>query len=283
MIPSHLSEEELFGHAPGQLRFIEWAIVGWHNDPDVLVSLGKDEEDGVTCVKVTLFAGAPAGKRLQDDGTANGMQAIVQPMGPGWHIPDKGARVVVAFPHGDVLTPGNGLILGVAGISPAQRFGRKKVILDFGDRDVVITGKSVTLLCDGNPEGESDKQKRHLVSVSPDGGAQIVSGGCGLFVLGKDSKGNEVGEAQLKAVDGAGNLCSALVLAQDSAGLSCVPNPATPAAMNLKDGNVTITGAKAALQTGSVALGATATTATPVQVGPVAANGVPSTAVFAAP
>lgn len=282
MIPPHLSEEEFFGKAD-QRHFLEWGTVGWHNDPDVLVNLGKDEDDGVTCVKVTLFEGAPAGKRQQDDGSANGIQVIVQPMGPGWHIPDKGERVVVAFPRGDIQKPGNGLILGVAGVSPDKRFGRQKTVLNFPGRDVIITGKSVTLLADGNADGETDTQKRHLVSVSPDGGAQVVSGGCGLFVLGKDSRGTVVGEAQLKAVDGSGNLCSALVLAQDSAGLSCMPNPATPAAMNLKDGNITITGSKCAIQTGSVALGALASPATPVQVGPVAANGVPSTAVFGAP
>ena len=283
MTITHENEAELFRQDPDGKVHLAWGTVGWSGDPDVLDGLGRDEDDGMTFVKVTLHDGAPAGKRVADDGGANGVQVRVQPAGPGWYVPPKGTRVMVGFPSGDIRTPGNGGILGVFGVSPDKRFGRKKVVLDYGDCDVVITGKSVSLVCDGNAAGETDAGKRHVMSVSPDGGAQAVSGGCGLFVMGTNAAGDALGEVQIKAIDSTGALKSSLVLAQDSAGLFCSPTPATASGLNCKSGNVTLTGIGCAIQTGSVSLGALASPATPVQVGPVPMSGTPSISVFCAP
>jgi hypothetical protein len=280
---THINDQELFRPDPDPRLHLAWGTVGWVGDPDVLDGLGKDEDDGVTLIKVTLFDGAAPTKRASDEGGANGQQVRVQASGPGWRVPPKGTRVMVGFANGDVLSPGNGLILGEVGVNPAKRFGRKKVLLDFGDADVVITGKSVSLVCDSNPDGEKDAGKRHVVSVSPDGGAQVVSGGSGLFVMGTNKAGDALGEVQIKAIDPNGNLKASLVLAQDSAGMFCSPTPATASGVNFKSGNATVTGMGCAIQTGSVSLGALASPATPVQVGPVAMSGVPSTAVFCAP
>lgn len=286
---THINDQELFRPDPDLRIWIAWGTVGWVGDPDVLSGLGKDEGDGVTLVKVTLHDGAPREKPVSDEGGANGIQVRVQPAGPGWRVPPKfdangkPTRVMVGFANGDILTPGMGLILGEAGTSPTKQFGRKKVVLDYGDSDVIIKGKSVFLQCDGNPAGESDAGKRHAVGVDPNGGAQMVSGGNGVFVLGTNKTGDAKGTVTIKTVDPDGNLRASLVISQSSAGLMCMPDPASPAALNLKNGNVTITGKGCAVQTGSVSLGALASPATPVQVGPVAANGVPSTAVFCAP
>lgn len=282
---THINDAELLDPAPDLRVHNAWGTVGWAGDPDVLDGLGKDEEDGVTLVKVTLFRGSPQGKPEAEDGAANGYQVRVQPSGPGWRIPPKGTRVMVSFADGDIRTPGNGLIIGEVGTSPRKQFGRKKVILDYGDADVVITGKSVTLLADGNPEGKSDKGKRHLVSVSANGGAQMASGGCGVFVMGKDDKGKWVGSVQLKAIDEDGMLCTSGVFGQSAIGLmnSSPTAPTKGTAVNLKNGNVTITGVSCVVQTGSVMLGALATAATPAQQGPIPANGAPSTSVFVAP
>lgn len=277
------NDAELFRPDPDWRVHLAWGTVGWDGDPDVLDGLGKDHDDGMTFVKVTLNAGAPQGKRTADDGAANGIQVRVQPAGPGWYVPPKGTRVMVGFPDGDVRTPGNGGILGVFGVSPSKRFGRKKVVLDYGDCDVVITGKSVSLVADGNAAGETDAGKRHVVSVSPDGGAQVVSGGCGVFVMGTNKAGDALGEVQIKAIDANGNLKSSLVLAQDSVGLFCSPTPAMASGINFASGNATVTAIGCAIQAGSVSLGNLATPATPVQCGPVPANGTPSTSVFCAP
>ena len=261
---AHVNDEELLWNEPDGRVHLAWGTVGWPGDADVLDGLGRDQDDGMTFVKVTLVDGAPVGQRQADDGGANGVQVRVHPAGPGWRIPPRGTRVMVGFAGGDIWTPGNGVILAEVGRSPARHFGRKKVILDYGDADVVITGRSVTLLCDGNPAGESDRQKRHVVSVSPEGGAQVASGGCGLFVQGKDAAGNVIAEAQLKTVDKDGNLKSSLVLTQSAVGLADAADPMKPAALTLTGGNATITSTDLAVQaTGSVMLGATASPATP--------------------
>lgn len=276
-----LNDEELLRNEPDDRVTLAWGTVGWPGDPDPVYGLGKDVSDGVTLVKVTLSNGAPGGAPEADDGGANGRPVLVQPSGPGWRIPPRGTRVMVGFAEGDIRTQGNGLILGEVGVSPAARFGRKKVVLDFGaDVDVVITGKSVTLLADGNPEGENDKQKRHLVSVSGDGGAQIASGGSGFFAMGTDTKGAAVGEAQVKAIDKDGNLKSSLVLSQTAAGLMCAADMTKPVAVTMDKGNMTLTCTDLAAQaTGSVMIGATASPATPAGSAP---PGPPSPALASA-
>jgi hypothetical protein len=143
---SHLDDEELLRNEPDDRVHLAWGTVGWPGDADVLDGLGRDVEDGMTFVNVTLLEGAPVGKRQADDGGANGVQVRVHPAGPGWRIPPRGTRVMVGFANGDIRTPGNGVILAEVGVSPSRHFGRKKVILDYGDADVhcdgVIVGRA---------------------------------------------------------------------------------------------------------------------------------------------
>lgn len=287
MSASHPTDQEVMHAPPLTAGFIEWATIGWPGDPDPAYSLGTELADGMTLVKVTLQRGAPPGARDAADGGHNGLQTSVHPNATmGWRIPPrfgadgKPTRVLVAFAMGQIQH-GNGVILAVVAPAPARFHGRQKVVLDYGsDVDVVIKGRSVALMADGNPAGETDKGKRHVVSVSPDGGAQLASGGSGVFALGKKADGTDVGEVTVKVLDADGNLKTGLVLTKKSASLVDAGNAS---AVVMKAGNVTITGLKAALQTDTVGLGFKATPATPVHVGPVPANGTPSQTVFGSP
>lgn len=264
------SDAETFDPSPGVFpppSLLE-GTVGWPGSPEV-VELGTESGDGMSMVRVTLFDGAPQGTPKSDDGLANGRQISARPMGPGWRTPKRGERVLVAFPGNDHATPGNAVILGIIGASPSARFGRKKTVLDFGDDDVVITGKSVSLVVE-DPDGPH----RFVVSVSRKGGAQVIADGSGLFA--KD------GEVNVKAVDNSGNLKTALVLAQDEVSLS--ENATGKASsLTLSGGNMTLVGTfvSVAFST-ALGLGRNASPATPVTLGPVGSTAAGSLCIWGA-
>jgi len=246
----------------------EEGTVGWPGSPEV-VELGTESGDGVSMVRVTLFDGATQGTPMSDDGLANGRQIFARPMGPLWRTPKRGERVLVAFPGNDHQTPGRAVILGMIGGSPPTRFGRQKTVLDFGTDDVVITGKSVSLVAE-----VADGPHRYVVSVSGKGGAQVIADGSGFFA--KD------GEVNIKAVDDSGNLKTSLVLSQDEVSLS---ENATGVAssVTLKGGNATLTGQfiSVAFST-ALALGRGASPATPVCLGPIGSTAIGSTCIWGA-
>lgn len=264
------TEQEAFDPDPGTApppALLE-GTVGWPGSPEV-VELGTEAGDGMTMVRVTLFDGHPEGAPKADDGLANGRQIFARPMGPGWRTPKRGERVLIAFPGGDHATPGNAVVLGIIGASPSTRFGRRKTVLDFGEDDVVITGRSVSLVAE-----VADGPHRYVVSVSGQGGAQVIADGSGLFA--KD------GEVNLKTVDANGNLKTALVLAQDEVSLS-ENATGVVSSVTLSGGNATVTGQFISIAfSTALGLGRSASPATPVTLGPVGSAAVGSLCIWGA-
>lgn len=272
----HTPESELFDHdGDADPHAFQEGTVGWPGSPEV-TELGTEAGDGMTFVRVTLTRhGAPSGKPTSDDGLANGFKVLARPMGPFWRVPRRGERVLVVFPDGDWETPGNGVILGVIGASPAQKFGRLKSVMDLGDVDLVIkSGKSITLLVENGDGGGTTH--RHQISISGEGGVQVLSDGSGLFA--KD------GELNIKTLDANGGLRQALVMTQDETSLSDhSAAPLSTAALTLKGGNATVAGQFINITAATTLnLGQLASPATPVRVG-VGPVGVPSTRIFASP
>lgn len=277
MLPPHANDDERYGDRPPKLEFyIEEGTVGWQGDDDS-VSRGNDFPDGMTLIKVTLFIGHEQGKPLADDGkSANGMQiaARLASFGGLWSCPKRGARVVVAFPGGRTAA-GNGVIIAVVGQSPKAKLGRKKTLLDFGDDDVVISSaKSITLLVE-SPEDDGST-KRHQISLSGQGGVQVLSEGSGLFT--KD------GEINLKTLDDSGNLKQAIVMTQSETSVTDhSAAPTATATLTLSGGSVSVLGAFVTVTWGGSASFSklnSATPATPFLVGPSGFAAVPCLSMY---
>ncbi len=262
--------DELFDAPPDErpLSDLQEGTVGWDQSPEV-VELGSESGDGLSLVRVTLRHGAPTGHPTTDDGLCNGFRISARPMGPLWWTPKRGDRVLVAFPGGDWETAGNAVILGVIGASPTARFGRKKVVLDFPEDDVVILGRSVAIVSE---DLSGDEPHRYTVSVDPMGGAQLVADGSGIF-----SKG---GEVVVKAVDANGNVQSSLNLLQGECSLM-ETSGLVQAAVVLSGGDVSTSGGFITFTPGNAfTVGRTASPATPALVGLSGVAGIPSTFIF---
>ncbi len=263
-------DNELFDAPPGEREpsDIQEGTVGWDGSPEV-VELGTESGDGMTLVRVTLRHGHPTGKPTTDDGLFNGHQISARASGPLWDTPTRGTRVIVAFPGGDWETPGNAVVICQVGASPARRFGRRKAVLDFGDKDVVIRGRSVALISE---DTTTSTPHRYSVSVDPQGGAQVTADGSGLF-----SKG---GEVQVKTVSTSGRVMSSLNLLQGECSLM-ETSGVTQASVVLSGGNATTSGGFMTFLPGNTfQVGRTASPATPALVGPTAIAGIPSTFIF---
>jgi hypothetical protein len=260
-----LEEQELYS-APAILPvYIAWGSVGWVNDPDT-VSLGTGTDDGRTLVKVTLKNGAPQGRPHADDGAFNGYQILAQLGAPMWTVPARGTRVQVSFPDGDIETPGNGAITFVAQASPTRRFGRQKTVLDFTGKDVVIVGKSVTMIEETNSS---------FVNVGVNG-AKVVSSGSGFFVRDAD--------LAVKVLDADGNLRTYITAGKDDISIVRASEPANPVVVSLTTTGVGMTGAYITAEfTTAMKLGRNASPATPVLLGLSGPAGAPSTCIWGAP
>lgn len=262
-----INEQELFDPDPQDHPIqSSWATVGWPGDPDV-VDLGSDANDGATLVKVTLKLGAPASKPRSAEGGFNGYKVVAQVGGPGWDVPPKGTRVLVVFPEGDIQTPGNGVIVSRAGVSPTRRFGRKKTVLDYAGKDLVITAKSIALVV------EDSTGKRHVVTLSEEGGVQAISDGSGLTIF--DGKFN------LKTIDKDNKLRVALVGNQNEVSLTSNVNPLFPAAVTLDGGGAVVKGEFVTVDMSTaMKLGVSATPATPALGGLSGPAAVPAARIW---
>ncbi len=139
MIAEALTDDDIL--RPGGAGMIaELGTVGWEGDTDdSYCSLGLAEEnDGHTLVNITLFRGKDQGVTTRV-GVAQGRQIRAMPSGPVWHIPPRGAQVLVIFPGGMDLTPGAGTFF-LRGRTPAGEFNRKKTTFEVpADYDAWIT------------------------------------------------------------------------------------------------------------------------------------------------
>lgn len=190
---AHRDEAEVFRKEEPAFT-VERGTVGWADASDHH-DLGSDDNDGTTLVRVTIFRGSRATGKSPQDGVANGLQVLAQVSGPFWAVPPPGQAVLVAFPGGDIETPGNGIIMCWLGKSPSVQFKYGRAVVDVGDQDLIVKGKSVTL---------SDRQApAQFIQVGPppQGGASGITA-C-------DSQGGgftvQAGVAAMFSGDGAGH------------------------------------------------------------------------------
>ncbi|WP_438029027.1 hypothetical protein [Sorangium sp. So ce233] len=259
-----INEHDLHDVDPAEaLTSCEEGTVGHPGDPDV-VDLG--ESGDVALVKVTLRKGHPQGKPTADDGGFNGYQITARVAATIWNVPLRGARVILAIPGGDIQTPGSPVIIAEVGARPVRRFGRKKTVLDYSGKDVVIVAKSITLIDDSN---------QHFVSVSSNG-ARVVSAGSGFFVKGTD--------LAAKVLDEDGNLLTYLAASASDIALVRAAEPANPVTFALTSQGVEMMGKFVTIDfIDAIKFGAAASPATPVVVGPSGQTGIGSTRMWGTP
>lgn len=109
-LPRPANEHDIVGTADEYApTILERGIVGW-DDAEDWFELGDETNGGLTVVRVQLFKGrdptTPPKPRV-----AQGHRVLVA-LGDGFfRIPPKGSECIVAFPGGDVQTPGAGILL----------------------------------------------------------------------------------------------------------------------------------------------------------------------------
>lgn len=119
---------------------LEWGTVGWDDDNEQ-TSFGAGTDDGMTLVKVTLYRGRrPGTGRPLQPGLAAGLPVIAHVDARLFQALAAGARVIVGFPGGDIRTPGNGMILGVAAKSPTGGFDASTMMLQVPDGSTLNIG-----------------------------------------------------------------------------------------------------------------------------------------------
>lgn len=140
-----MDERDLLGapsNADGSMTHpvLEWGTVGWPSD-NTQVDYGAADNDGMTLVKVTLYRGRKPGTgRALQPGVADGIPVVAHVDARLFQALPIGARIVVGFPGGDILTPGNGIILAVAGKSPTSGFDASTMTLPVPDGSTINIG-----------------------------------------------------------------------------------------------------------------------------------------------
>ena len=252
---------------PDKSPELEVGVVGWPGNDDIC-SIGTEDNDGRTLVRVTLYRGATPGDEPAP-GEAAGYQVTVRTSGPLYHVPPKGTEVIVAFPGGFGMAPGSGVLLASVGPTPGIQFRGNKAKLDVGpDQDIVIKGRSVTI---------SDYDNRYL-AVGPDTGTMMAD---------EDGTMMQIKDRQITIVvpgdDGVGK---AVLLLNVDAIMMVHAAAAGTSVVNMADGNMLATGQQGSLIFGSVNIGSAASPVTAAVVAPVGAPGIAgvgSSSVFISP
>lgn len=243
------------------------ATVGWEGVPDhVELSQDANDDSGVALIRVTTLE---MSKR----------QLLCQPMSnPIWATYPKGSTVVVLFPFLGMYntdgspagsgTDGHGIIIGMVGAAPDERFGRRKAVADI-QQDFVVKARNIAFLV------EDDDGGRHMLSIGS-GGVTMKSGGSEITVSGPN--------IQIKAVDGTKTLAR-IDINTSTFQIAHTSDPSAPSWLIMKAGKVTLAGGKEAVVGGitSTTIGspAAANTALPPLVG--APPGSPSLSVKVTP
>jgi hypothetical protein len=246
---------------------IEHGTVGWEDvDSHLDIGTAGAPEDGPTLVRVQLFKGRDV-TRARAPAIGQGTKVLVQISWPFFVVPPKGTRVLVAFPGGDVQTPGIGMIIAAYAPSPTTQFSATRAKLDLGaNLDLVIKARSVTLTDYGN----------RMVSLGPDGGVQAF-----------DETGSGF-QAKAGAVFGMGSQTLTLIVQSSGSVSSAINLDANGATMGsssamvkVKGSHVVLAGGDCAVNTKTVTLGLLATLLTPAAI--VGTPGTVSTSVFISP
>jgi hypothetical protein len=254
-----------------------WGTVGWDGDKthaDVVdLGDGSDGPLGRALVHVTLFEGRDFTKR-PEKGKAQGQRVRAQLGWPLTVVPPLGMSVVVVFPGGDRLTPGNAVILCGVDTSPTEQFRHDMALLDVGpDIAINIKGKRTTLLDHTKPF-----PAWLCVGLAPGNTAP------GIYASDGAGDGLTIGAnaAGLYCGNGGGGVKAVLQLGGPSAaepGIGLLYNGAGFLSCDTS-GNWDINGPSCSLGVGTITLGAGAGPVQPVLWGFSGIMGVPSTSVF---
>lgn len=110
--PRPANEHDIVGtpdeYAP---TIVERGVVGWE-DAEEWFELGDETNGGLTLVRVQLFKGRDPGVAPKP-GVAQGYRVLVALADGFFRIPPNRSECVIAFPGGDVQTPGAGVLLAV--------------------------------------------------------------------------------------------------------------------------------------------------------------------------
>jgi len=229
---------------------IELGTVGWENTLEwVEFGQGDPVDSGKTLIRVQLFRGRDKTQPLAQ-GIGQGHQILAQLNTlSGMRIPPKGMLVWVAFPAEMDLTPGAGVIIaGASSTAQTPQLAKDRVVLDFGDVDVVFRGRSLSL---------HDKENRFLCV----GASRTGNGAPGILMQDETGTGIHLhgGNVEITATDNGSPNKVKTWAHLDSGGFSVtqVDGSGKTSALTIKDGKtILLTPNKVQLTTGAVLLGA---------------------------
>ncbi len=260
---------------------ISMGMLGWtRKSPDEPhYDNGTKDNDGNTLFHVQLFAGADPDILTPEqlkDGEARGYRVVCQMSSHIRRIPPAGTKVLVAFPNGYQQSAGSGVIIATLEPNPtavsdkAVSVTEERVSIDYGEKDIVISGRSVTIRSYAN----------EFVSV---GDAHGAAAGRGVTIQTVNGSGMNIQDDQVGmflAADGAG----VAMMRMNGDGIQIMTKAGAGSFITLDTNGFRALGSKCILSGGHVYLGTAPTAATPAAYGPVPGSGsLISTSVFISP
>lgn len=253
---------------PPQYPQIEIGTVGWE-DEDLYYDKGTDEEGngGYTLVRVQLFRGRDITKPLKPE-IGQGHRLLCKISSGIFRIPKKGTLCYVAIPMGMEKKPGAGCIIACVEKNPTIQFDAGRVHMGFPDEDLIIKAKSVTI---------SDYED-NFMGVSPASGVKFSTSAGALCQL-KGGRFITIAPTSIASLIGNDGEAphTGITLGQHVSMWAGNASQSGAIKINGSDQTVTISGTKASLAAGTVALGAAAVM--PACIFPMS----PSTTVFLQP
>lgn len=262
------NEVDIFGPAREfEHTLVEHGTVGWDGvDAHFDIGVGGAAEDGPTLVRVQLFKGRDVTRPVTPT-IAQGTKVLVQISWPFFVIPPKGTRVLVAFPGGDIQTPGMGMIIGAYAPSPTTQFSGTRAKVDLGANiDLVLKARSVTLTDYGN----------RMIHLGPDGGVQAFDETGSGFQAKAGAVFGVASSTLTLMVHASGSVSNALNLDASTATLGSASGM-----VKVKGSHVVLAGGDCAVNAKTVTIGLAATALTPCAITPSPAT--VSTSVFISP
>lgn len=269
MIVAREADMSALAETPG-LAYIEDGTVGFDSDDDTSYFDGSPPYH----VNVTLFSGKPSHVKLKE-GVGQGMQIICSVALTPFRIPPRGARVIVAIPHGDIETPGRACVIAVIDANPTVQLDPNRVVMYFGDNvHILLKGASVTLQDTPAVAGPSC-----FVGV----GKPFVGGARGVYGFDETGSGFLTQSGVVALQRSVGGSIEALFQMKDGE-IDLLELKSAQSALKLdSSGGAWMIGTNFYAYTAGTYLGARATSANTALWGVSGPAGVPSTSVFIAP
>lgn len=284
----HATDQDILGGGEEAHRYgggwIKRGVVGFAEDTSTTRAEkgdGTSGDTGTTLVHVTLFEGRDLTRR-PEKGKAQGRRVKAQVGWPLSVVPPLGFQVIVAFPDGDLETPGNGVILTAIAPASTQQFDVDRAILDVGkDLRLTLKGQHVQL-CD---HGRDENPARFpcFITVGPAAPGEAHPG---ITIQDPTGTGLRIANAVVGAVatDGGSPPGLKATLELSASQFVIALNGAGFVRCDGATSNLTVGCSGVAYLVGKQCmLGPSATALTPVVVGPSGMAGAASTCVFATP